>query len=91
MKNSKLNILYFNVFLVFLGISIVIPVLPTILKDLDLTGGDLGVLVSVFALFQMIGSPFSGRAADKFGKKKLFVSAYCCFQSLSLFLRWEVR
>lgn len=62
-----------------------IPVLPTILKDLDLTGGDLGVLVSVFALFQMIGSPFSGRAADKFGKKKIICIGLLLF-SISEFI-----
>ncbi|UTI85577.1 hypothetical protein NIT60_02585 [Mammaliicoccus sciuri] len=53
--NNKLNVLYFNIFLMFLGISIVIPVLPTILHDLDLNGSDLGMLVAVFAMFQMIG------------------------------------
>ena len=66
--NNKLNVLYFNIFLMFLGISIVIPVLPTILHDLDLNGSDLGMLVAVFAMFQMIASPFGGRFADKFGK-----------------------
>lgn len=83
--NSKLNVLYFNIFLMFLGISIVIPVLPTILYDLDLNGSDLGVLVAVFALFQMIASPFGGRFADKFGKKIIIIIGLLLF-SISEFI-----
>ena len=50
--NKQFVILYFNIFLVFLGIGLVVPVLPVYLKDLGLKGSDLGVLVAVFALAQ---------------------------------------
>ena len=64
---KQLFILYFNIFLIFLGIGLVIPVLPVYLKDLGLKGSDLGMLVAAFALSQMIISPF-GTLADKLGK-----------------------
>ncbi|MCY1028624.1 multidrug efflux MFS transporter NorA [Mammaliicoccus sciuri] len=83
--NNKLNVLYFNIFLMFLGISIVIPVLPTILHDLDLNGSDLGMLAAVFAMFQMIASPFGGRFADKFGKKIIIIIGLLLF-SISEFI-----
>ena len=67
--NKQFVILYFNIFLVFLGIGLVVPVLPVYLKDLGLKGSDLGVLVAVFALAQMVISPFGGTLADKLGKK----------------------
>lgn len=51
---KQLFILYFNIFLIFLGIGLVIPVLPVYLKDLGLKGSDLGMLVAAFALSQMI-------------------------------------
>ena len=41
---------------------------PVYLKDLGLKGSDLGILVAVFALSQMIISPFGGTMADKLGK-----------------------
>ena len=66
--NKQFYILYFNIFLVFLGIGLVVPVLPVYLKDLGLKGSDLGILVAVFALAQMIISPFGGTLADKLGK-----------------------
>lgn len=62
-------VLYLNIFLVFLGISLVIPVLPVYLKDLGLSGADLGFLIAAFALAQTIISPFGGTLADKLGKK----------------------
>ena len=74
-----------GLFLMFLGISIVIPVLPTILHDLDLNGSDLGMLVAVFAMFQMIASPFGGRFADKFGKKIIIIIGLLLF-SISEFI-----
>lgn len=67
--SKQLITLYFNIFLVFLGIGLVIPVLPVYLKDLGLNGSDLGILVAVFALAQMVISPFGGNLADKLGKK----------------------
>lgn len=78
-------ILYFNIFLVFLGIGLVIPVLPVYLKDLGLKGSDLGILVAVFALAQMIISPFGGTLADKLGKKLIICIGLVLF-SISEFL-----
>ncbi|MEX6012867.1 multidrug efflux MFS transporter NorA [Mammaliicoccus sciuri] len=60
-------------------------VLPTILHDLDLNGSDLGMLVAVFAMFQMIASTFGGRFADKFGKKIIIIIGLLLF-SISEFI-----
>ncbi|AVQ34272.1 multidrug efflux MFS transporter NorA [Staphylococcus muscae] len=78
-------ILYMNIFLVFLGIGLVIPVLPVYLKDLGLTGADLGVMVAAFALAQMVISPFGGAMADKLGKKLIICIGLILF-SISEFL-----
>ena len=56
MKNNYLH--YILIFLIFVGIGLVIPVLPVYLKDLGLKGSDLGILVAIFSLSQMIISPF---------------------------------
>ena len=78
MKNNY-SFFYFNIFLIFLGIGLVIPVLPVYLKDLGLKGSDLGMLVAAFALSQMIISPFGGTLADKLGKNYMYrFSILCC-------------
>ncbi|KKI61290.1 multidrug efflux MFS transporter NorA [Staphylococcus warneri] len=82
---KQLFTLYFNIFLIFLGIGLVIPVLPVYLKDLGLKGSDLGILVASFALAQMIISPFGGRLADKLGKKLIICIGLVLF-SISEFM-----
>lgn len=82
---KQLFTLYFNIFLIFLGIGLVIPVLPVYLKDLGLKGSDLGILVASFALAQMIISPFGGGLADKLGKKLIICIGLVLF-SISEFM-----
>ena len=82
---KQLFTLYFNIFLIFLGIGLVIPVLPVYLKDLGLKGSDLGVLVAAFALAQMVTSPFGGTLADKLDKKLIICIGLILF-SVSEFM-----
>lgn len=72
-KKYQLYLLYSSIFLVFLGISLVIPVMPSIMNELNISGAGLGYLTAAFAFTQLIFSPFTGRAADKFGRKIIIV------------------
>ncbi|WP_339230389.1 multidrug efflux MFS transporter NorA [Oceanobacillus sp. FSL K6-2867] len=72
-KEMTLAILLMNIFFVFLGISLVIPVLPTIMNELNISGTVVGYLTAAFAFTQLIFSPFAGKAADKFGRKIMIV------------------
>ncbi|KON89957.1 multidrug MFS transporter [Sporosarcina globispora] len=75
MKTQKitLGLLLTNLFIAFLGIGLVIPVLPTLMNELGITGTTIGYLTAAFALAQLIVSPFAGRAADKWGRKIMIV------------------
>jgi len=83
MKERKssfiLAILLLNLFITFLGISLVIPVMPTIMNELGINGTTVGYLVAMFALTQFIFSPLLGRAADKFGRKIMITSGMIVF------------
>jgi len=75
MNNQKgvLAILLMNLFIAFLGIGLVIPVLPTIMNELNISGAVVGYMVAAFAITQLIFSPFAGRWADKYGRKIMIV------------------
>lgn len=75
MKNQKvtLAILLLNLFIAFLGIGLVIPVLPTIMNELNINGTVVGYMMAAFAITQLIISPFAGRWADKYGRKIMIV------------------
>lgn len=74
-KKTKvtLSLLLMNLFIAFLGIGLVIPVLPTIMNELNISGTTVGFLTAAFALTQLIVSPFAGKAVDKFGRKIMIV------------------
>lgn len=73
--NDKLtlSILLGNLFIAFLGIGLVIPVMPTLMNELGLTGSAVGYLVAAYAIAQMIGSPFAGRWVDHYGRKPMIL------------------
>ncbi|WP_144553194.1 multidrug efflux MFS transporter NorA [Bacillus sp. X1(2014)] len=75
MKTYKvtLGLLLMNLFIAFLGIGLVIPVLPTLMNELGITGKTVGYLTAAFAIAQLIVSPFAGKAADQFGRKIMIV------------------
>ena len=75
--NSKtkltLAILLGNLFIAFLGIGLIIPVLPTIMNEMNISGTVVGNLTAAFALTQLIVSLFAGKWVDKFGRKIMIV------------------
>lgn len=89
MKNKQtmnmLLIVIANLFVVFLGIGLVIPVMPTFMHEMDLSGQTMGYLVAAFAVAQLVCSPIAGRFSDLFGRKKMIVIGMLVY-SVSEFL-----
>lgn len=56
-----------------LGYSIIIPVLPFIVRENG--GGDItyGMLISSYAAFQFVGAPVLGAVSDQLGRKKVLL------------------
>lgn len=85
MFDRKLFTLLLVVFIDMIGFGIVIPILPLLVEK---TGGGaftVGLVISVFALFQFIFSPILGRLSDKYGRKPiLMITAF--INSLGYFL-----
>jgi len=84
-QNMTLGIVLMNLFIAFLGIGLVIPVTPTIMNELNLSGSVVGYMVATFAVTQLIVSPIAGRWADRFGRKRMIINGLIIF-SISEFL-----
>ena len=78
-KNTVLAILLMNLFIAFLGIGLVIPVLPTIINELGITASVVGYMVAAFAVMQLIISPMAGRWVDRYGRKIMIIIGLCIF------------
>ncbi|MDC6267553.1 MFS transporter [Lysinibacillus fusiformis] len=84
-QNITLAILLSNLFIAFLGIGLVIPVLPTIMNELHISGSVVGYMVAAFAITQLIVSPIAGKLVDNIGRKVMIVAGLFIF-GLSEFL-----
>lgn len=78
-RNIALVLLLLNLFIAFLGIGLVIPVLPTIMNELHLSGKMVGYLVAAFAMTQLLVSPSAGQWVDKYGRKKMIIIGLIVF------------
>ncbi|MFO7317410.1 MAG: MFS transporter [Bacilli bacterium] len=74
-----------NIFITFVGIGLVIPVLPSLMNELSISGTVVGNMVAAFALAQLIASPITGKWTDKYGRKIMIIVGLFLF-SFSEFL-----
>lgn len=78
-NRGAILLLMFNIFLAFVGIGLVIPIMPTYMNVLGISGTIVGLLVAVFALTQFVVSPYAGSWADRYGRKKVIVIGMLLF------------
>ena len=71
--NKVVFLVLVNLFIVFLGVGLVIPVMPTLMREMSLEGSTMGYLVAAFAFAQLLVSPISGKWVDSIGRKKMIV------------------
>src|SRR5918999_6048065 len=66
---GKLVVLMVTAFIDMVGLLMVLPLLPFYAKALGGSGLIVGVLVSSFAIAQLLASPFWGRLSDRYGRR----------------------
>ena len=66
---GKLAVLMVTAFVDMVGLLMVLPLLPFYAKALGGSGFVVGVLVSSFAIAQLLASPFWGRFSDRYGRR----------------------
>ena len=74
-KEQKLVLLILlsNIFIVFVGVGLIIPVMPSFMNIMHLSGQTMGYLMAVFAIAQLVMSPLAGGWVDQFGRKKMII------------------
>lgn len=72
-------------FFVYLGFGIIIPILPEVIVQQDLSEIHVGGLLTVYSLASFFTAPLWGALSDRTGRKKLIIVGLIGF-SLSFFL-----
>ncbi|WP_316571282.1 MFS transporter [Neobacillus sp. YIM B06451] len=71
---KALPILFLIMFLVMVGFGIIIPVLPFYAENLGASPTQLGFLMAVYSLMQLLFAPMWGRISDKIGRKPVMLA-----------------
>jgi DHA1 family multidrug resistance protein-like MFS transporter len=78
-------ILFISIFLVGIGFSIIMPILPYYAESMGASAFQLGLLMTVYALCNFIFAPFWGAYSDKVGRKPILLMGMIGF-ALTFFL-----
>ena len=70
---KKLLPAYLLSFVNILGVSLLLPVLPFIVKSYGAPKWVYGLLLTLYSLFQFIGSPYLGSMSDRIGRKSVLL------------------
>ena len=78
MENSpqqpgSMIVLFMSIFLVGIGFSIIMPVLPYYAESLGASPFQLGLLITVYAICQFIFAPIWGNYSDRVGRKPVLL------------------
>lgn len=67
------------IFIVFVGMGIIVPILPIYAAELGATGFALGVIVAGFPLSAGLLQPFVGSLSDRWGRKGFLIAGLIIF------------
>jgi MFS transporter, ACDE family, multidrug resistance protein len=78
-KDHNLHVLWGVTLMAVLGTSSVTPAFPTIVRDLGISSGQVGLLITFFTLPGVVMTPLLGVLSDRYGRKKILVPALILF------------
>ncbi len=72
-KKFALILLMFDIFITMSAVGLIVPIMPSYLKEFGAKGQVLGFLIACIAFAQFIFSPIAGSLSDRIGRKKLII------------------
>ena len=78
-RDRNLQIIYGVTLMSLLGVSAITPAFPSIVRELDITADQVGLLITFFSLPGVILSPVMGMLADRYGRKRILVPSLFLF------------
>ena len=72
--NKRLAVIFCSIFLVGVGFSIIMPVLPYYAESMGANAFQLGMLITVYAVCQFIFAPVWGAYSDRVGRRPVLLA-----------------
>lgn len=90
MRKQK-SVLLFTVFLDMLCFSMVMPVMPYLIKEFQLPDIFAGVIIAVFAFMNFLCSPLWGGMSDRKGRRPVMLISICVTMAGNLLLAFAIN
>jgi MFS family permease len=81
--------MFFSVFVAMVGLMIIAPVMPSLVRELGLNEVHSGIIISLGSVAMAVMSPLWGRWSDKFGRRPVILAgfagmfaSYVCFTAV---------
>jgi len=78
-RDKNLQIIFGVTLMAVLGVASIAPAFPRIMDELDISGGQIGLLITFFTMPGVFLAPFRGVLADRFGRKRILVPSLFLF------------
>ena len=78
-RDRNLQIIFGVTLMAVLGVSSITPAFPSMTRELGITGGQIGLLITFFTLPGAILAPLLGVLADRFGRKRILIPSLFLF------------
>jgi DHA1 family multidrug resistance protein-like MFS transporter len=72
-QKKNMIILFITLVIIMMGFGMVIPVIPFLVEEFGASGQELGMLMAIYALMQLIFSPVWGELSDRFGRRPIML------------------
>lgn len=78
-KDHNLHVLFGVTLMAVLGVTSITPAFPRIIETFGISGGQVGLLITVFTLPGIVLTPVLGIMSDRYGRKSILVPALLLF------------
>ncbi|MBN2045624.1 MAG: MFS transporter [Anaerolineales bacterium] len=72
-QSRNLIVLFITLVIIMMGFGMIIPVIPFLVEYFGASGKELGILMAIYALMQLIFSPMWGELSDRFGRRPIMM------------------
>lgn len=72
-QTRSMVVLFITLVIVMMGFGMVIPVIPFLVEAFGASGQELGFLMAIYALMQLIFSPMWGELSDRYGRRPIML------------------
>ncbi|MBA7619053.1 Bacillibactin exporter [subsurface metagenome] len=77
--DTNLQIIFGITLTYIMGVSSITPAFPKIVKELNISAKDVGLLIAVFSFPGILLTPFLGVVADRWGRKRIIIPSLMLF------------